>query len=280
MEVSAMGWRRGVLTVVSTLACAATVAAQTTATSWNPPRRADGQPDIEGIWAGRGGTTTYSIEAGDDDRRVHLRITGQVTDAKGLIVDPPDGKIPYQPWAAARRNDIYEKHTDPPSIEYIDPIARGCFPSGVPRINYQGGNTIRIIQPPGYVVMVHEFQHLYRVIPLDDRPRLSDDVKLWMGESRGRWEGNTLVVDVRNLNDRTWFDIVGGIHTDALRVVERWTFADPQTLGYEATMEDPKAFTRPWTVRILGYTRAPAGYEQWEDACVEGNRAVELMLRK
>jgi len=274
------GRLRGVLTAMSLLAFAATVAAQTPAASWNPPRRADGQPDVEGLWAGRGGTTTYSIEAGDDDRRVHLRITGQITDAKGLIVDPPDGRIPYQPRAAARRKDIFEKHTDPPGIDYIDPIARGCFPSGVPRINYQGGNTIRIIQPPGYVVMIHEFQHLYRVIPLDDRSRLSDGVTLWMGESRGRWEGNTLVVDVRNLNDRTWFDIVGGIHSDALRVVERWTVADPKTLGYEATMEDPKAFTRPWTVRIRGYARAEPGYEQWEDACVEGNRAVELMLRR
>ena len=275
-----MGRLRGVLAGISTLALAATAAAQTAATSWDPPRRADGQPNVEGIWAGRGGTTTYSIEAGDDHRRVHLRITGQITDAKGLIVDPPDGKIPYQPWAAARRNDIFEKHTDPPSIDYVDPIARGCFPSGVPRINYQGGNTIRIIQPPGYVIMIHEFQHLYRVIPLDDRPRPSDSLTLWMGEPRGRWEGNTLVVDVRNLSDRTWFDIVGGIHTDALRVVERWTFADPKTLGYEATMEDPKAFTRPWTIRIRGFSRAEPGYEQWEDACVEGNRAVELMLRR
>jgi hypothetical protein len=255
-------------------------AAQTPATSSGPPRRADGQPNVEGVWTGRGGATTYSIEAGDDDRRVHLQITGQITDAKGLIVDPPDGKIPYQPWAAARRQDIFEKHTDPPSIDYVDPMARGCFPSGVPRVNYQGGNVIRIIQPPGFVVMVHEFQHVYRVIPLDDRPRLSDSLRLWMGESRGRWEGNTLVVDVRNLNDRTWFDIVGGIHTDALRVVERWTFADSKTLGYEATMEDAKAFTRPWTIRTRGFSRAEPGYEQWEDACVEGNRAMEMMLRR
>jgi len=271
---------RDVLTAIPALAFAATAAAQTPATSWDPPRRADGQPNVEGLWAGRGGTTTYSIEAGDDHRRVHLKITGQITDARGLIVDPPDGRIPYQPWAAARRRDIFDKHADPPSIDYIDPIARGCFPSGVPRANYQGGNTIRIIQPPGYVVMIHEFQHLYRVIPLDDRARLSDTFTLWMGESRGRWEGNTLVVDVRNLNDRTWFDIVGGIHTDALRVVERWTFADPKTLGYEATLEDPKAFTRPWTIRIRGYSRAEPGYEQLEDACVEGNRAVGLMLRR
>jgi len=92
------------------------------------------------------------------------------------------------------------------------------------------------------------------------------------------WDGNTLVVDVTNLNDRTWFDIVGGIHSDAMRVVERWTFNDPKTIGYEATMTDPKAFTRPWTIRIRGFARAERGYEQWEDACVEGNKSMELWL--
>ncbi len=267
-----------VLVVMMALGVPGTAAAQGAGTTWNPPRRADGQPDVEGVYTGRGGATTYSIEGGDDHRRVHLQITGQITDAKGLIVDPPDGKIPYQPWAAARRKDIFEKHTDAPSIDYIDPMTRGCFPSGVPRVNYQGGNVIRIVQPPGYVVMIHEFQHVYRVIPLDTRPRLPESITLFMGDARGRWDGNTLVIDTTNLNDRTWFDIVGGIHSDAMRVVERWTFNDPKTIGYEATMTDPKAFTRPWTIRTRGFARAERGYEQWEDACVEGNKSMELWL--
>jgi len=270
-----------VAVVVLALVLPASVAGQVSsagAIAGNLPRTPDGQPDLQGVWQAGGGTTTYSIEKGDDDRRVHLSITGQVTDAHGLIVDPPDGRIPYQPWAEARSNDIHSKHADPPTLEYIDPVERGCFPSGVPRINYQGGNSIRIIQRPEFVAMIHESYHLYRVIPLDNRPRLPEDLKLWMGDSRGHFEGNTLVVEGRNFNDKTWFDIVGGIHTDALRVVERWTLTAEKTLTYEATLEDPKAFARPFTIRTRPFKLVPAGYEQWEDACVEGNRTMELIM--
>ena len=246
----------------------------------DPPPRAGGQPDIEGVWAVPGGALNYSIEADNAGRKVHATITGLRSGNPGIVVDPPDGKIPYQPWAAAKRQDISDKHMDPPTIDYIDPVARGCFLEGVPRINYQGLSTVRIVQPPGYVVMIHEFQHAYRVIPLDDRPRLADNVKLWMGDSRGRWDGNTLVVEVTNHNDRTWFDIVGSFHSDALRVVERWTMVDAQTLAYEATLEDPAVFTRPWTIKTPPFRPVEQGYEQWEDACVEGNRSLELMLRR
>ena len=248
--------------------------------AWDPPRRADGQPDVEGLWENPERARTYSVEGGNPDRQQHLNITGLDTDDRGLVIDPPDGKIPYQPWAAAKRQDISDNHMDPPSIDYIDPVARGCFLEGVPRINYQGGNTVRIIQPPGYVVMIYEFQHAYRVIPLDDGPRLADNVKLWMGESRGRWEGNTLVVDVTGNDGRTWFDIVGSFHSDALRVIERWTIVDAATLNYEATLEDPSVFARPWTISTRPFTPVEQGYEQWENACVEGNAGVELMLRR
>jgi hypothetical protein len=251
-----------------------------TISTWNPPRHPDGQPNVEGVWANPERARTYSVEGGNPDRQQHLNITGLDTDDRGLVIDPPDGKIPYQPWAAAKRQDISDNHMDPPSIDYIDPVARGCFLEGVPRINYQGGNTMRIIQPSGYVVMIHEFQHAYRVIPLDDRPRLADNVKLWMGESRGHWEGNTLVVEVAGNDDRTWLDIVGSFHSDALRVIERWTIANERTLNYEATLEDPNVFTRPWTISTRPFTPVEAGYEQWEDACVEGNAGVELMLQR
>ena len=236
---------------------------------WEPPRTPDGQPDIQGYWTNGGSIATAGIEGVPDQ-----------PNAVSVIVDPPDGKIPYQPWAAAKRQDISDNHMDPPSIDYIDPVARGCFLEGVPRINYQGGNTMRIVQPPGYVVMIHEFQHAFRVIPLDDRPRLADNVKLWMGESRGRWEGNTLVVDVTGNDGRTWFDIVGSFHSDALRVTERWTIVDAETLAYEATLDDPSVFARPWTISTRPFTPVEQGYEQWEDACVEGNAGVELMLQR
>ena len=276
-----MGFVMAIMALVVGLPASMAGQAPTAAGStWDPPRRADGQPNIEGLWANPERARTYSVEADNAHRRTHLSITGLKTDDRGLVVDPPDGKIPYQPWAAAKRQDISDKHMDPPTIDYIDPVARGCFLEGVPRINYQGGNTVRIMQPPGYVVMIHEFQHAYRVIPLDDRPRLADNVKLWMGDSRGHWEGNTLVVEVTAHNDRTWFDIIGSFHSDALRVVERWTIVDARTLAYEATLEDPAVFTRPWTISTRPFTPVEQGYEQWEHACVEGNRTLDLMLQR
>lgn len=258
------------------------IAAQTAAPAagaWNPPRMPDGQPDIQGLWQGGGGVTTYNIE--DGHLPAHLRITGQPPSSWKPIVDPPGQRIPYQPWAAAVRKDIFEHHTDPPSMWYVDPVARGCFLEGIPRAIYQGGNGLQIAQAPGYVVMTFEFQHQYRVIPVDGRPHPSKNVTLWMGDSRGRWEDNTLVVDVTNNNDQTRFDIAGGIHTDALRVVERWTFADANTLAYEATIEDPNVFTQPWKIALRPFRRnMEPGYEFLEDACVEGNRSPALMLKR
>jgi hypothetical protein len=119
-------------------------------------------------------------------------------------------------------------------------------------------------------VLLFDFNHTNRIIPLDGRPRLAENMKLWMGDSRGRWEGNTLVVDVTNHNDRTWLDRSGNLHTDALHVVERWTFVDADTIRYEATLEDPKAYTRPWTIGLNLLRIKEEGYEFWEQACYEG----------
>jgi hypothetical protein len=146
----------------------------------------------------------------------------------------------------------------------------------VPRINLQGG--FQILQPPGQVVLVHDYSHTYRVIPLDSRPHLGKDIKLWMGDSRGHWEGNTLVVDVTNNNDQTWFDIVGSFHSDALHMVERWTFVNRDRIDYEVTIDDPEVFTRPWKMAWT-FGRNP-GEEPWESAVWEGNRAVEVIFGK
>jgi hypothetical protein len=241
------------------------------AKTWDPPRLPDGQPDMQGFWGERS-VTSYDLEAGFDER--HLAITGQRQIQKSSIVDPADGTIPYQPWAAAKKKEIQENHTNP-KAEHLDPQAR-CFLGGVPRLMYQGD--YQILQPPGYVVILHEFTHAYRSIPLDGRPPVGGNIQLWMGDSRGRWEGNTLVVDVTNFNDKNWFDVVGSFHSDALHVVERLTFVDADTIHYEATIEDPKVFTRPWKMAFPILRIKEKGHELLEDACYEGNRAVQQIL--
>ena len=155
--------------------------------------------------------------------------------ARGQAGDRPSRRQdPMLPGAAEKAAFHYSEHTRPSKVEYLDPVSR-CFEEGVPRINYQGN--MRILQFPKCIVILHEFGHHYRVIYLDGRPPVGDTLKLWMGDSRGRWEGNTLVVDVTNHNDKTWFDIVGSFHSDAMRVQERWTFASADRIDYVATIE-------------------------------------------
>lgn len=245
--------------------------------TWNPPRTSDGQPDVQGFWAQGRRLSTYNIEEAADE--THVRLSGVQTDSASLIVDPADGKIPYQPWARAKRTETFENHTNLTKWEYIDPHTR-CFLSGVPRIFYQG--MFQILQPPGHVVILQEFNHGSRIIPLDGRPHVGADIKLWMGDSRGHWEGNTLVVDVTNNNDKTWFDLVGDFHSDALHIRERYTFVSPDTISYEATFEDPKVYTRPFTM-ALTFERTVRGeeansYELLESACHEGERNAPQML--
>lgn len=243
---------------------------------WVPPRTADGHVNIQGYWSQRNNVTTYSLQDGEGDRAEHVRITGGRAATGKPIVDPPNGRIPYQPWAAARARFLFDEHLGTERPENLDPVARG-FMEGTPRINLQTG--FQILQTPGQVVFLYEYGHHYRVIPIDSRPPLDKDILLWMGDSRGHWAANTLVIDVTNHNDQTWFDQVGSFHSTALRVTERWTLVGPNRLDYEVTIDDPKVFTRPWTMRMnYGRNMDPA-YEQLESAVWEGNRAVELIVR-
>ncbi len=263
---------QSLLVTVAISACVAVA----TAADWAPPLTPDGEPDIEGYWNQRNNVTTYSLERGDEDRREHNRITGQAVATGRPIVDPPDGLIPYRPWAEAKYKFLLSVHTGPERVEDLDPVARG-FLEGTPRINLQTG--FQILQPPGYVVFLYEYGHTYRVVPLDGRPHLPGTIKLWMGDSRGHWEGHTLVVDVTNNNDQTWLDQVGAFHSDRMHVVERWTFAGADRLDYTATVDDPVVLTRPMTLTMnYGRNKEP-GYEQMESAIWEGNKAVELMVR-
>jgi len=250
--------------------------AQTPQNAWAPGKTADGQPDIQGYWAQRNNVTTYSLERGDEDRREHNRITGQRAAMGKPIVDPPTGLIPYQPWSKKKYEYLLSVHTGPTRIEDLDPVARG-FMEGTPRINLQTG--FQIIQAPGRVVFLYEYGHHFRSIPIDGRPHLPADMKLWMGDSRGHWEGHTLVVDVTNNNDQTWFDQVGAIHSNALHVVERWTLTSPDQLDYEVAIDDPTVFTQVWKMAMNYGRNRDKSYEQMESAVWEGNRAVEFMMR-
>ena len=189
-----------------------------------------------------------------------------------IIVDPPDHKIPYHAWARERRERLYEAAFRPQHADELDPQAL-CGVNSLPRMTYHGPS--QILQTPGHVVFLYELNHVYRVVPLDDRPHLTDKVRLFGGDYRGRWEGNTLVVDGTNNNGRNWLDVAGDVTTDKLHVVERFTRESESTMRYEATIEDPNLYTRPWKMALRLRYRSPKEYAFLEEACHEGNRAME-----
>ena len=149
--------------------------------NFTPPRTSWGDPDLRGAWGQRNNITTYSLQAGADDRAEHTRIGGQATAMGKPIVDPPDGKVPYVPWADEHAKFLLDQHRHPAKPQWLDPVTRG-FLEGVPRINLQGGFEIQ--QYPGYVVFLFDYGHTYRVVPVDGRPHPSANVKTWMGDSR------------------------------------------------------------------------------------------------
>jgi hypothetical protein len=240
---------------------------------WPPARLADGQPDVHGVWAAQaGGSVSLSnpISGGMDLQR---RLAGKDIRLPSRIVDPPDGLVPYQPWAAARQKQQEAAYDNPTKPEHIDTQHR-CLLGGIPRL-YTNVPTFRIIQPPGAVVFIWDEYHAYRVIPLDGRPRIAPYVKLWMGDARGRWEGNTLVVETTNIKG-TRLSFSGDFFSDNVRIVERITFADADTMNYEATIDDPTVFTRPWTMRVVEKRRPDE--EPLESACWEGNVPPDTWL--
>ena len=130
-------------------------------------------------------------------------------------------------------------------------------------------NNMMIFQSPGYVTILNEMVHDARIVPLVPRDPLPGHLRQWMGDSRGRWDGDTLVIETTGFLGTTWFDRSGNFHSDALRVVERITPRSPDTLLYEATIEDPNVFTRPWTMRMPLYRRVEEGAEILEFRCIE-----------
>jgi len=222
----------------------------------------DGHPDMQGFWnSGNNGGAVFELQNHPDGRRPFFG------PGKGAIVDPADGFIPYTPAAKAKALDLFEHDlAEEPELH--------CYESGVPKQMYvQFG--FQIFQPANYVVMTWEFMHAYRIIPTDGRPHIPANIKLFQGDSVGHWEGDTLVVDTTNLNDRTWYDTVGNFHSDAQHVVERFTPVDTTTVKYEATVDDPKVLTQPFKMAMDLYRSTDPKYEQMEFGCVEGNRDVK-----
>jgi hypothetical protein len=177
----------------------------------------------------------------------------------GVIVDPLDGKIPYLPSALAVRMRNFEDRAN------ADPETK-CFQPGVPRATYVP-SPFQIFQNDRAVYVVYQDVHAYRIIYLNGSPH-NEGLGYAMGDSRGHWEGDTLVADVTSFSDTTWLDGVGDYHSDELHVVEHYTRQDHDTLTYEATIEDPKVFTRPWKIRMP--LRLQKGVQILEDECEEG----------
>jgi hypothetical protein len=196
--------------------------------------------------------------------------------SRGIVIDPPDGKIPYLPWARARRDEVWD-HMDHPNPAQVDTRNRG-WPDGVPRLNYYFVNQFQVLQPEGAVLILYEAQHEFRYIPLDGRPQIDDGVKLWMGSSRGRWEGTTLVVDVASINDRVRLSIAGDFASDQVRVQERWTWRNRDTIRHTAVITDPSVFTRPFTVAMTIMRHKDPNFELMEYSGVEGEKDAHLMV--
>ncbi|MBI2189425.1 MAG: hypothetical protein HYU37_20200 [Acidobacteria bacterium] len=229
------------------------------AARFEPPRTHDGRPDLHGFWRG----ATYATE----NIEAHPK-TADDNGGPSLIVDPPDGRVPYQRWAISQR--------EVNATKFIDPNIP-CFPSGVPRSLYTPTN-IEIVQTPGYVVFAFERAHTYWIIPTDARPHIGRGVGLWQGDQRGRWDGNTLVVDVTNIHARSWFDQAGNFYSDGAHIVSRFTLVDRDTIHYEATIDDPHVYTRPWTMAFPLKRNGEPGFELLEEACFEGERNTDPLI--
>jgi len=214
--------------------------------AYKAPRTADGKPDLQGVWQALN-TAAWDIQ----DHAARLDVPA----GQGVV---EGNEIPYQPWAAARKKANFEKRlTD-------DPIAQ-CYLPGVPRIMYMP-HPFQIFQTPGMTTIVYEYDHAVRTI-YTDRPHLPGHIDFWLGMSRGRWEGETLVVDVIDFNDKTWFDAAGNFHSDALHVVERYTRTGPDHIAYEVTIDDPKVFTRSWKMSMTLYRRQEQNIQLLDYEC-------------
>jgi len=273
------------LIVVVAAVTAAPVIAQRPASI---PRLADGRPDLQGTWVNFDDTpfeapgaiaTAPAANAGVNPPAhwtEHDSPKGERR--RSMVVDPPDGRVPVLAWAEAKRDHDLANignswiHETP----WVRCITRG-FPAGMFPAGYN--NAYQIMQVPGAVVITAEMIHETRVIPVDGRPRLGTNIRLWNGDSRGRWDGDTLVVETTNFNDKGSIAtsaatgrIRGIPQSEALRVTERFTPAGPNRIDYQVTIDDAKVYARPWTVAMP--LNRDDNYQMFEYSCHEGNNSM------
>ncbi len=218
-------------------------------------RLPDGKPDLSGWYELDAGGGNYGLEARPQNFLM--------PPSRGLVIDPV-GVLPYQEWARAERGAREAPHRG-----YDDPTAH-CFVAGIPRSHY-GPPPVQILQPAGYVVVLFE-RMAWRHIAMTPRPALPDHVRLWQGDSHGRWEGDTLVVESKSFNGKAWLNELGDITSHMQTIVERFTPVDQDTIVYRATVSDPIPYTRPWTIEVPMHRKAD---ELLEVACHEDNADLE-----
>ena len=224
------------------------------------PRTADGKPDLSGVW--QGGTNRRGSW---EEANSGLGVGGTGTDptapanpaSQGVIRDP----APYQPWAAQKVVESFNKR----GID--DPLGL-CLPPGIPRITIVGLFPFEIVQTPKQIVILYEYMHTFRKIPLNAK-HPDDMVPTYMGDSVARWDKDTLVVDVTGFNDKTWLTGTGTFHSDQLHVTERYTRVDKDQINYDVTIEDPKVLTAPWSFHTTIMRRD--GTRVQEYVCAENN---------
>ena len=223
-------------------------------------------PNLNGLW--------QAITEANWDIQAHAAQPGPPQ--FGALYAEPAGpgivegnEIPYQPWALARKKENFEKrltrvNTDGVRLEPLDPESK-CYMPGIPRANYMPF-PFQIVQGNKKIIMAYEFASASRLISLDKADPAP--VESYMGWSNGRWDGDTLVVDVTGFNDKTWFDRAGNFHSEALHVVERYTPAGPDLIQYEALIDDSKVFTRQWKMSFPLYRRLDKNAQFLEFKCV------------
>jgi len=281
----------------------------TAQSKYTPPRTPDGQPDLQGVWtnvtitplerpANLEGKAFFTpaeahqyekdtVERNNADRRdggAQADLGRAYNDAwydrgtkvvetlrTSLVIDPPDGHIPRKAGAPAVGPGGLGRPPEGPEDRALTERCILWPTAGPPMMPSFYNNNYQIVQAPGYVVILVEMIHDARIIPLDSRPHVNAGIRQWMGDSRGHWEGNTLVVETTNFNDKTRFQRAG----PNMHLVERFTRTAPDTITYEFTVDDPSAFAKPWTAQIpMKRTEGPI----IEYACNEGNYAMEGML--
>jgi hypothetical protein len=211
------------------------------------PRDSAGKPDLSGFW--------QVLNTADWNIQDHQAQSGAPA-GQGVV---EGNEIPYQTWAVAKKKENFANRST------ADPLAK-CFLPGVPRITYTP-HPFQIFQTSQQLTILYEYAHAVRSIYTNGSKHPDGHIDWWLGDSRGHWEGDALVVDLVHFNDQTWFDRAGNFHSEALHVIERYALADSDHINYEATIEDPKVFTRPWKMSMILYRHKEKGFQLLEYEC-------------